>query len=191
MTLPARFQPAKLHQVENALPAEVGGLIGKVLYERRDRFARAGDDLGEKDWFWYWPESERLLADQLKELRVAILEQIPEVCSKFGIEPFEPKMVSMEPRLYHHGSLRDWHDEVSAEGASETEPFLCVYYWMQSSPALFSGGEVEFLAGDVVAPRNNLLVFTDGHQMRKVRPVECWSSHVLHGSWSIVTWIGK
>lgn len=189
--LPERFQPARLHQVENLLPTEVGGSMGQVLWQRRDEFARAGDEDGQDAWFWWWPETEDRLADQLRILRTAILQTIPAAQECFGLEPFEPTKIAMEARLYHHGSHRQWHVESLSQEGTEGQPLFCAYYWLHSSPTMFTGGEVEFLAGDVIAARNNLLLFTDPTQMRRIRPVECWSSHVLHGLWSIVTWIGK
>jgi hypothetical protein len=179
---PARYQKAKLHVVDSAMSDDYVTSVGRWLFNNRKQFTRAGDELGTTQFSFELGDLDRLCPDLIGELRARILLELEEASKTCKMPAFEAKHVDTLATLYHNGGLHDWHEE-------GPEPAIAFAFYMHTDPKMFNGGELEFVDGTKVEPANGRLVLYDASLRHRVRPVECWSAHVLHGRWALVGWI--
>lgn len=174
--IPDRFRPAQFVTLDDFLPAGLGEKLGRHLFEHRDRLTA----VSQPDSVFYWLTSSSL-DDQVPEMAAEIASLIvraaADACAKLEVAPPEAKPVLLWPCLFHHDNKRPW--------MKDTGENLAFSLMLHAEPKRFSGGELEFVDGTVVEPKNNRLVFVRGEQCTRVRPIECWSAHVLHGRWSL------
>ena len=181
--VPERFRAPVLHTVDSAMPAELVTEFGRRLFDRRDLLVRTGDD-GAVDYFrWELDQVDAVSADLVASFRRRLLDHFDAwVGRPLG---FELDAVDLFAALYHHGSHMTWH----ADRSADDPPAVAFAFYMHAEPCMFTGGELEFLDGTTVEPKNNRLVLYGAGQQHRVRPVECWSSHVLHGRWALLGWL--
>lgn len=191
--VPNRFREALVHISEDAIDENDSGKIGQWLYEHRDRLQRGGDEQGVVRFNHEILNVEKHAPDVIRPLRRKLVELLgnSEVMHKLCVPAFDLRAIEMHATLYHHGAHFDWHDDaVAADGQTIIESRrLSFCYYMHSTPKMFNGGSLEFLDGTSVEPHNNRLALFHPVQQHRVMPVECWSSHVLHGRWAIVGWL--
>lgn len=172
--MPERFCAARLHVIDDAMPAAFATAAGRWVYEHRAGLQRVGDDDGAEAFYWYTQLGDDDLAAQLRR---RVLEVIPVAAAVCKVE-LDTVAIDGDAwaTLHHHGSHGTWGERIGV---------LRWDYFMHTEPLMFSGGEMEFLDGTLVQPRNNRLVIYASDQQTRIRRVECWSAHVLHGRWAI------
>lgn len=186
--VPARFREALHHVVDDAMPEEFAGKLGEWLHEHRASLAPVGDAAGKVE-FGYALANVDSRSDLFASLRKRIAnavgdEDVLEACC---VAPFELDGIDMHAMLRHHGGHQSWDtDAIGTDGQPAVSRRLVWAYYVHSDPRMFSGGEREFVDGTTVEPKHNRLHFWHPAQRSRVRQVECWSAHVLHGQWSIV-----
>lgn len=173
---PARYQAARYHVAPGAVAGEFAAEMGRWLYAHRRLMLRGGDGVGR---FNYELLDVDKACEHLAPLRSAILTANEE------FDPFDVDLVEMHATLYHHGSVFHWHtddDDVSTRR-------VAFAYYLHTTPRMFTGGELEFLDGTFIEPEDGTLVLFSPKQRHRVRQVECWSAHVLHGRWALSGWL--
>ncbi len=185
-TTPDRFRAPLLHIIEDAMPHAFAADAGRWLYEHRDQMARCGDDDGVAEFMWALRNIDATAPEVFAPLRKRVLDALPTAIGPCKVPPFEPSSFDMASTLFHHGGHANWHRSCGTyESVSPTIAIGFVYF-LHSDPKMFSGGDLEFLDGTAVEPKHNRLVFFAPDQIIRVRPVECWSAHVIHGRWALV-----
>ena len=187
--LPARYREALFHRVPDAMPMEFSRVLAAWLYANRKTMTRGGDPEGVSRFNWEITDVDRL-CEHLGPLKKKIVAEIPAACIANKIPEFDLDHFEMHATLYHAGSHFDWHDDAPGyDGKFIESRRLSFTYYMHSDPKMFSGGELEFVDGSLIVPEDNALQMFFPLQKHRVREVECWSAHVLHGRWCIMGWI--
>lgn len=182
--VPGRLREPLVHVVDNAMPGTWCRDVGGWLYLNRKQLVahRAGEWRSAADLVDFGDQAREMTAP----LRAMLLRELPMALGPCGVADFDLQGVELCATLYHHRGLCDWSDGI-AEGEAHRrigfELTLC------TDPKMFTGGELEFLDGTVIAPENGRLVWTHPIQARAVREVECPSHAMLHGRWSVWGWL--
>lgn len=172
--LPQRYRPAKFFTVDDVMPDEWIEELAEWLHWHRKEFEVESTE-GVRCYFAR--HRVDFACEILGQLRKQILERIGDAFEPCGVEPFEVFHLDFRATLHHHGGFEYWdHDR---DGVVPFEYTLC------SDPALFTGGEIEFMDGTVVEPKSNRLTFFNPTQLRRLTSVECWSALAAHGRWAI------
>ncbi len=190
--VPSRFRRALVHTVDNAVPADAAGEIGRWLHEHRDALVRVGDAEGQQTFAFAHPNIEQdAPAALLAPVRCAISSACgPEGLAAVEVPAFDVRGVQLGAALYHHGGHDSWHDDVlDSTGAVAATRRIAFAVYLHSTPKMFAGGELEFTDGTIVEPRHCRLALWHPAQSCRVRRVECWSAHVLHGLWALFGWM--
>jgi len=188
--VPGRFMTPLVHVVDDAMPAEWVSELGKWFFAHRAQFYRGGDEEGLQRFCWELPELDKLAPDLVAPFRKRLVDAIEPALEPCRVPAFDLRFVEVTATLYHHGSHFTWHDDVPGyDGEVVPSRRLTFCYYLHTEPKMFKGGELEFLDGTTVEPKNNRLVLFHPVQQHQVRRVECWSSHVLHGRWALMGWI--
>lgn len=186
--LPERYRAARFTMFDNVMPAEWAGATGEWLHSQRGLFSRGGDD-GRGRFNWELLDVDELYVP-ITSLKAAITTRISEAVKNVGVADFDLEYIECHATLYHHGSHFIWHtDHEGYNGDLAVTRRLAWCLYLHSSPKMFRGGELEFLDGTTVEPKNNRLVFFDPYQQHRIRRVECWSADFLHGRWALFGWI--
>jgi len=170
-----------------------GAKLGKWFDEHRDKFVRGGDEHGAQRFNYELTDLDGYMPTELlgpfkKKLIAATAD--PEVLDALSIPAFDLRFVEIHATLYHHGSHFIWHDDAPGyDGEIVPSRRATFCYYMHSTPKMFAGGELEFLDGTEVEPKNDRLCLFHPIQQHRVKRVECWSSHVLHGRWALMGWV--
>lgn len=184
--VPERFRRPLFHVVDDAVPGEVAAKLGAWLYHARAGLRRVGDDAGE---FRFGFETGLDDADMLAPLRGKLLELAgdPAVLAKLCTPAFDVTGVDLRGALLHHGGFDSWHDDT--EDDPDLQRRIAFALFLHTDPKLFGGGELEFLDGTGVEPKNGRLALWHPFQQHRERKVECWSAHVLSGRWAVSGWL--
>lgn len=185
--VPTRFRTPLFHVVDDAVPSDVAAKLGTWLYAARGHLQRVGDDAGEFRFGFEIALDDA--ADTLAPLRRRLLELAgdPAVLAKLCTPAFDVTGVDLRGSLLHHGGFDSWHDDT--EDDPDLQRRLAFALFLHTEPKLFAGGEVEFLDGTTVEPKNGRLALWHPFQQHRERKVECWSAHVLSGRWAVAGWI--
>lgn len=183
--VPGRLRKPLALAIEHALPEPWTADVGRWLFEHRDRLVADA----QPPWRIAYDliDFDAACPDLAATLRRVILDRLPEGLEACGVAEFDLTGVQMHASLHHHGGLCAWFDAL--RGDADHRRRISFEVLLETDPRMFSGGEIEFLDGTTIVPRNGLLVFTHPIQTQRVRKVECWSSHPLHGRWSIWGWL--
>ena len=182
--LPERYRAARFTTFDDVMPTDWLGKMGVWLHSQRGLFRRGGDE-GGLGRFGYELVDVDTEYQPVADLRSEILKRVDEAVKRVGVPDFAITLVETHATLYHHGGRYTWHNDSEASSTRR----LSFALYIHSEPAMFSGGELEFLDGATVKAKHNRLVFFDPDQQHRVRPVECWSAEFLHGRWAISGWI--
>ncbi len=189
--IPERYRKPLVHVIDGAMPDDFVDELGRWLYYHRAQFVRGGDTEGVQRFNYELCDLDRHAPELLTEFKRLLAERLTEGCEACGVDPqFELRYTECHATLYHHGSHFCWHDDAPGyDGEFVPSRRLTFCYYVHHEPKMFSGGELEFLDGTTVEPKNNRLVFFHPLQQHRVRAVECWSAHVLHGRWALMGWL--
>ena len=191
--VPNRFREPIYHVEDDAVDTGAAEDLGRWLFDHRDKFARGGDEAGLQRFNYELTGlDEHAPAELLRPFKRKLIEATADKATleKLCVPEFDLRFVEMHATLYHHGSHFGWHDDAPGyDGELVPSRRLTFCHYLHSTPKMFSGGELEFLDGTTVAPDNNRLCLFHPLQQHRVRKVECWSSHVLHGRWALMGWI--
>lgn len=191
--VPNRLRDPIYHIEDNAMPAQFSAELGRWLFENRDRLVRGGDDAGVQRYNYETTDIDTVMPTELlAPLRRKLIDATANEATleKLCVPPFDVRYLEMHATLYHHGGHFIWHDDAPGYDGSIVESRRVTFcYYMHADPKMFSGGELEFLDGTAVEPKNNRLCLFHPIQQHRIKRVECWSSHVLHGRWAIMGWV--
>lgn len=188
--VPERFRVPMFRVIDDAFPEDWSREVGRWFYEHRDRLTAGGNE-GVRFNYELWNLDEHC-ADLLVPFKRKLIEvaSATETLEDCAVPEFDFRHLETHGTLYHHGSYFTWHDDVPGEdGRIVPSRRLTFVYYLHSDPKMFSGGELEFLDGTTVEPKNNRLCMFHPAQQHRVRPVECWSAALLHGRWALMGWI--
>lgn len=171
--VPGRFREPMIHVVPKAMPEEWTAELGRALFAAR--LNMLGDDL------------DRLAPELMAGLRMAVVKRMPEALGPCGVADFDLLGCEITAVLHHHGGSSAWFSGVSAPNWERRR--IGFELTLRTEPRMFAGGELEMVSGEVVEPDNARLVWMHPLQAMRVREVECWSSHPMHGRWSIWGWL--
>ena len=192
-TVPERYRAPRYTTFEDVMPQPWLGNLGGWLQSQSHLFKRGGDAHGQ-DRFNY----ELLEIDDIfkpaADLKAAIASRLDQAVREVGVDDFDLEYIECHAALYHHGSHSAWHTDHTGYNGDEAPTrrlswCLNMHAQDHGGKPMFSGGELEFLDGTMVAPENNRLVFFDPRQQHRIRRVECWSADFLHGRWALFGWI--
>lgn len=187
--VPARYRRARHHVIDDAMPTGFSGKMGQECYAHRAQMVRGGDDGGVSRYNWELPAYDRV-CQELAPFRARLVEALEVALEPCGVDDFHLDQIEINATLYHQGSHFEWHDDApGVDGEFVPSRRITYCYYMASDPQMFSGGELEFIDGTTVEPRNNRLVLFHPLQQHRVRPVECWSREALHGRWALMGWL--
>ena len=191
--VPDRLREPIKHHVDDAMPAKFAADVGLWLHNNKDKFVRGGDDEGVSRFNYELTDVDNYtpvdMLTQFKQKLIATATS-PEVLDALCVPEFDLRFVETHATLYHHGSHFDWHDDAPGpDGDLVPSRRISFCYYMHADPKMFSGGELEFLDGSTVEPKNNRLSLFHPMQQHRVRRVECWSSQFLHGRWALMGWL--
>lgn len=191
--VPNRFRDPLYHVEDGAMGETYGAKLGKWCYEHRDKFVRGGDERGDQRFNYELCDLDNFIPTELiapfKKKLIATTAD-PKALESLNIPAFDLRFVEIHATLYHHGSHFIWHDDAPGyDGELVPSRRATFCYYMHSTPKMFSGGELEFLDGTLVEPKNDRLCLFHPIQQHRVKRVECWSSHVLHGRWALMGWV--
>lgn len=188
--VPNRFRAPLLQVVDHAMPADWLEAIGAWLQEHRHRFVRGGDEQGAQRHNWELCELDRHCPELVADYRKRVVELYPAALEACAVPAFDLRYVEVTATMHHHGSHFCWHDDAPGyDGNLIPSRRLSHTFYMHTDPKRFEGGELEFLDGTTVEPRNNRMTFFHPIQQHRVRAVECWSSRAIDGRWALIGWI--
>lgn len=188
--VPNRFRSPLLHIVDGAMPDEWVSAFGRWLFQNRERFVRGGDEAGVQRVNWELADVDTHCPDLLAPFKRRLIDAHLGALEPCKVPEFDLRYVEIVATLYHHGMHFVWHDDAPGyDGELVPSRRLTFTYYLHTEPKMFSGGELEFLDGTAIEPRNNRLVLFHPVQQHRVRRVECWSGHVLHGRWALSGWL--
>ena len=184
--VPHRFR-RPLHLVlDGAVPGKFESAVGPWLHAQRLSFFRAGDEEGQGRFAWEFDHVDQAEPELFAQLRAVIVEKLPEALEACVVPEFELEGVEMHASCYHHAGHYGWHEDL--EGPDDRRRLAFAYY-LRTDPAMFKGGQLEFLDGTTVEPKSGRLAFWHPLQAHRIRPVECWSADLIHGRWAIFGWV--
>ena len=190
--VPNRFREPLYHVEDDALDESVSAGLGRWLHNNRDKLARGGDELGLARFNYEILSVDKTAPDLVAPLKRKLVEAAtdPKTLSALCVPEFDLRHIEMHATLYHHGSHFGWHDDApDRDGELVPTRRLTFCYYMHAEPKLFSGGELEFIDGTTVEPKNNRLALFHPIQQHRIRRVECWSANVLSGRWALMGWV--
>lgn len=190
--VPNRFREAIFNVTDDALGVDANAKLGEWLYNHRDRLVRGGDETGSDRFNYETIDVDQFMPDLVTPLKQKLVELTSnkDVLSDLATPEFDLRFIEIHSTLYHHGSHFVWHDDApSYDGQIMPTRRVTFCYYMHTAQKMFSGGELEFLDGTKVEPKNDRLVLFHPIQQHRVRKVECWSSHVMHGRWALMGWV--
>lgn len=177
--LAARLRAPRVYVVDDAIEPAVAVELGRWLHDQRHRFGRVGDVDGAREIAHELVDFDEHAPELAATIRAAVLQHHQAACAACFVTPFDPAGVEMRATLHHHGGHHGWR-------LGYAEPRSIDYVLtLRSDPPMFRGGELETLDGSTFEPVSGRLVYIHPEVARRVRLVECWSAHVLHGRWSI------
>jgi len=172
------------------MPARWIEEAGKALFYQRNQFELLADDLGVAFRFHQYAAMEVELEALAGELRKRICEVYPNHLGACGVPEFAFESLTVDARLHHHHCFTGWQQEAfDDQGQIVGNRMLAWQLTLHTEPKMFSGGEVELADGTLLEPAVNRLVLYHPAQLAKVRQVECWSAHALHGRWSLTGYV--
>lgn len=181
--VPTRFRAPLKHVVDDFMPAEFVASFARWAMQHRSEFFRDGDVEG--DYSFHYTHRDFDTHDLATTFRTKLVAAIPEALGPCCVPEFDLQGVEQFAALFHHGAHEAWHDDIDEQHRRR----LGFVYTMHSEPRMFTLGDIEFVDGTTVEPKNNRLVFLHPLQQHRTRRVECWSAHVLHGCWTIRGWL--
>jgi hypothetical protein len=188
--VPGRMRRALLHVADDFMPEEWVAGLGRWLFEHRLEFVRGGDETGWQRFNWELCELERYAPNFVLPFRQRLIAELDKAQAACSVPAFDLRYVEVTATLHHHGGHFTWHDDVPGyTGEVVPSRRISFAYYLHAEPKMFSGGELEFLDGTLVEPKNNRVAMFHPVQQHRVRPVECWSAHVLHGRWALIGWV--
>ena len=120
----------------------------------------------------------------------AMYEAVPDAVKACGVPEFQPTGIEICQTLYHHGGYFVWHDDMNDfANAFRIDRRMTFVFYLNRTPKLFTGGDLEFLDGVTVEAQNNRLLMFEPMQVHRVQPVECWTADPLDGRWTFTGWI--
>lgn len=171
--VPGRFRQPMIHVVAKAMPEEWTAELGHALFAAR--LNMLGDDL------------DRLAPELMAGLRMAVVKRMPEALGPCGVADFDLLGCEITAVLHHHGGGSGWFSGIDAINGDRRR--IGFEITLRTEPRMFAGGELEMVSGETLDPDNARLVWMHPLQAMRVREVECWSSHPMHGRWSIWGWM--
>ncbi len=169
MTVPERYQSPEVRTLPSFMPEEWVQELGAWLYDHRDRLLRAGDPSGEHTFGWSIAGIDIVAPELVAPFRRALLE---------AVKPAGPVDVDITALMLHHDCRVGWHhDDVATDTAFD--------FTFCALPRMFEGGELEFLAGDAIEPKNNQLALFSHAAQRRVRQVRCYSASAVSARWAL------
>lgn len=178
-----------MHVIDDAMPLDFSAELSRWIDANRRLFVRGGDEAGEERFNYEVTDVEQHF-DGMAPFQKTISERYPEALDACFVDDFDLRFVEMHATCHHHENFFVWHDDACGyDGRIVETRRLTFCYYMHTDPKMFSGGELEFLDGTRVEPKNNRLVFFHPLQQHQVRRVECWSARPLHGRWALMGWI--
>ena len=175
-TIPERLRRARFVEIPEALGRETPIAMGDWLHHQRGRLQVFED--GRQGYYHGLLDVDEI-CPHLGELRARLLELALEGAEACEVPAFEPEEIRLHATLYHNRCSSTWTREIDERAR------LTFAYLMHTEPKLFDGGEIEFLDGSLIEPKNGKLVVFPSSQRRRVRPVECWSALAIEGRWAI------
>lgn len=189
VTTPGRYRKALVHVVDDALGADFGREFGQWALRNLRSFVRGGDPNGVER-FNYELTTLGDHFDGLAPFHAALMANLEDALGPCGVDDFDPRYHEVNATLYHHGSRFRWHDDFpDYDGSFAPTRRITFAYYMHTPEKMFSGGELGFLDGTLVEPKNDRLVFFHPLQQHEVRKVECWSAEASHGRWALMGWV--
>lgn len=177
--VPGRLRKPLVLQIDDAMPGAWCADLSRWLFEHRGEMVTHSVDLrGAHDF----ADLTAGCPDLSAALRRVLVERFPEALGPCGVEDFEMTGISMRASLMHRHCFRAWAPEAWID---QPQVRLSYELTLHTDPRMFSGGEREFLCGDVIEPINGRLVFLHPLQTSRIREIECWSRHALDGRWSV------
>lgn len=171
--VPGRLRRPLMRLESKAMPNEWCAEMGRALFDsRRDT---DGEDL------------ERRAPSLVADLRARLIALLPAALEACGVAEFDLLGCEMIAALHHHGGRSGWFSGL--DGANPERRRIGFELTMRTEPPMFSGGELETVSGETVAPDNARLVWLNPLQSVRIREVECWSAFPMHGRWSIWGWL--
>ena len=157
-----------------------------MLFHQRLDFSFESDELGSA-YRVFRLSSLELEAESLTgEFRKKLCETLPASLPACGVPDFMPQSVTVSANLHHHHGFMGWTQEAFDDAGALVENRVLAYqYILHTNPRMFTGGEIELSDGTSIEPINNRLVLYHPAQIAKIRLVECYSAHPLHGRWSL------
>jgi hypothetical protein len=195
--MPERYRRALFHVSDGLMPEDWIRTMGEWLYHQRTQMTQGGDTLRQHRFAFETCNVDRI-CEHVAAFRAKLVEAIPDALEPCGIPDWDLADVECHATLYHHGGLYDWHSDAEP-GVDEDPPEdvmallarrrLAFAFYLRQEPAMFTGGELEFLDGTKVEPKNNRLVLFRPEQRHRVAPIRCWSARALHGRWALSGWL--
>lgn len=188
--VPNRFREPLFAVEDNAMPPEFAGALSRWLFENRRRFLRGGDDAGLQRFNFELADIDQHCPDLLAPFKRKLIAAHVGALERLAVPAFDLRFIETHATLHHHGGHFTWHDDAPGyDGEFVPSRRVTFAYYMHTDPKMFAGGELEFLDGTAVEPKHNRLCFFHPVQQHRVRPVECWSAHMLHGRWALIGWL--
>ena len=188
--VPGRMRVPMFDVVDDFMPLEWAGELGKWLYSQRTNMVRYGDEEGHYRYSYELDGVDNLNPKRLTKFKKALVDQFPKSLTKIEVPDFDLQHIDISGSCYHQGHHYNWHDGLS-DYADQIVPSrrIAYCYFMHSDPKMFSGGDLEWVNGSMVEPKNNRLVLYHPVQQHRITSVECWSSQIMHARWSISGWV--
>lgn len=188
--MPERYRNALYHIVDGAMPMAWLGEFSDWLYTNKSRMVRGGDASGVERFNYELTEIDKFCPEVVAPLKRAIIDNVDDALGPCNVWDFNVQFVEMHATLYHMGAHFCWHDDAPGyDGTLVPSRRITFCYYMHAMPKQFTGGELEFLDGTAVEPKNNRLVFFHPLQQHRIRKVECYSAYAMHGRWAIMGWL--
>ena len=174
--VPGRLRRPLVHVVPEAMPGAWCAELSRWLFEHRMEMVTMQDERRVAHDLQIGDKAPALMA----QLRATLLAQLPAAIEACAVSDFDLTGTRLIASLMHRHCFADW-----VAGATDGDARICFELTMHTDPPMFSGGEVEFLNGDTIAPANAQMLWLHPLQPFRIREVECWSNHALDGRWSI------
>jgi Rps23 Pro-64 3,4-dihydroxylase Tpa1-like proline 4-hydroxylase len=187
-------------QVDNFLTTEQLTALYRYVLQQEDQFVPTTTSTGEADYrrslvLYQFPEFAELINQRIRLV-------LPQVLSKFGLEPFPVTQVEAQLTAHNQGHYYRVHND---NGSPDTATRVLTYvYYFFRSPKLFKGGELLIYDSKVennfyvkadtyrtVEPRSNSVVFFLSRYMHEVLPIQCPSQTFADSRFTINGWIRR
>lgn len=129
----------------------------------------------------------------IPELYERIGTLLTAACDACKIDRFVPHWTEGHAMVFHDGQRFGWHSDhyKSSDLHEEETRTITFLYYMQQTPRLFTGGELEFFDGSMIDHADDMLLFIDPWQRHQVREVACKLSNPRDGRWAISGWVHR